>query len=56
MRQAGTERVYVVVRVDMARRLAEVRPLAGSSRSRATLPFECLRELTGLAVAPSPAP
>lgn len=45
VRQAGTENVYVVTRVDMARRLADIRPIAGPGRAHVNVPFECLREL-----------
>ena len=44
VRQAGTASVYVVLQVDMGRRLADVRPLTGPRAPR-KVPFECLREL-----------
>lgn len=45
VRQVGSENVYVVLRVDLERRLADLLLLSGMPRVEENMPFECLREL-----------
>lgn len=45
VRQVGSENVYVVLRVDTERRLADLLLLSGVPRVEENMPFECLREL-----------
>ena len=45
VRQVGSENVYVVLRVDLERRLADLLLLTGVRRLENNVPFECLREL-----------
>jgi hypothetical protein len=45
VRQMGSENVYVVLRVDTDRRLADLLLLTGIRRVEVNIPFECLREL-----------
>lgn len=45
VRQVGSENVYVVLRVDAERRLADLLLLTGTRRLEENVPFERLREL-----------
>lgn len=45
VRQVGNDNVYVVLRVDVERRLADLLLLTGTRRLEENVPFECLREL-----------
>jgi hypothetical protein len=45
VRQLGSAHVYVVVRVDTERRLADLLLLTGPRRLQEHVPFECVREL-----------
>lgn len=45
VRQMGSAHVYVVVRVDGERRLADLVLVSGFPRMKRHVPFECVREL-----------
>lgn len=45
VRQMGSAHVYVVIRVNQERRLADLLRLTGMPRVKLHIPFECVREL-----------
>ena len=45
VRQMGSANVYIVIRVNQERRLADLLLLTGIPRVKLHIPFECVREL-----------
>ena len=45
VRQMGSANVYVVIRVNAERRLADLLLVTGMPRVKLHIPFECVREL-----------